>query len=308
MQTDFCVSSCPQQLQSLCNGLCQYTNCFYLTFQANCPRRITPTPAFPVTDAVSHQHLICPSCFFADEGFYLTGFVFASAQRYPLKCNLRLSIYVHFWPCALQSCPFKNHLLCVVCIQVINVHPKTIHLVWCVYGSSLFIQKPSTLCCVYIYRSSLSIQRPCAFFFYRPSLSFQKPSTLCGVYTGCPYTFKNHLPCVVCIQVVLVRSKTIYLVWCVYRSSLSIQKPSTLCGMYTDHPCLFKNHLPCVVCIQVIPVCSKTIYLVWCVYRSHLSVKNHLPCVVCSSVHQSSLSVQKNLPCVVCTQVVLVPL
>ena len=284
MQTDFCVSSCPQQLQSLCNGLCQYTNCFYLTFQANCPRRITPTPAFPVTDAVSHQHLICPSCFFADEGFYLTGFVFASAQRYPLKCNLRLSIYVHFWPCALQSCPFKNHLLCVVCIQVINVHPKTIHLVWCVYGSSLFIQKPSTLCCV-------STDHSCPF----------KDHVLFFFFTGHPCPFKNHLPCVVCIQVVLIHSKTIYLVWCVYRLSLYVQKPSTLCGVYTGCPCMFKKHLPCVVCVQVVLVQSKTIYLVWYVYRSSLSVQK--PSTLCGVYTGHPCVFENHLPCVMCIQV-----
>ena len=157
-----------------------------------------------------------PSCFFADEGFYLTGFVFPSAQGRPLKGNLRLSIYVHFQSCALLPCPFKNHLLCVVCIQVIPVHPKTIYLVWCVYGSSLSVQKPSTLCGVYT-------GHPC------PS----KKHLPC-VYKGHLCPFENHLPCVVCIRVVPVHSKSFI-----------------LCDVYTGHPCPFKNHLPCVVCSSV---------------------------------------------------------
>ena len=98
-----------------------------------------------------------PSCFFADEGFYPTGFVFPSAQGQPLSWHL------------------------------------------------------------------------CAFPALRSAaLSIQKLSTLCGVYTGHPCPFKNHLPCVLCTQVILVRSKTVYLMWYVYRSFLSVQKPSTL--------------------------------------------------------------------------------
>ena len=125
-------------------------------------------------------------------------------------------------------------------------------------------------------------------------MSIQKPSTLCGVYTGHPCSFKNHLPCVVYLQIIPVHSKTmcffflqaipvlsktIYLVWCVYRLSLYVQKTSTLCGVCTGRPCPIKNHLPCVVCIQIIPVCSKTIYLVWCVYRSSLCVRK--PSTLC---------------------------
>ena len=162
-----------------------------------------------------------PSCFFADEGFYPTGFVFPSAQGQPLSWHLcafpalrsaALSIQKLSTLCGVYTghpCPFKNHLPCVVCIHTIQVIPvclKTIYLVWCVY------------------------RHPCP--------------------------FKNHLPCVVCIQVIPV-----------------VQKLSTSCGMYTGHLCLFKNHLPCVVCTQVIPVHSKTIYLVCCVHRSSLSIQ-----------------------------------
>ena len=235
MQTDFCVSSCPQQLQSLCNGLCRYTNCFHVTFQANCPRRITPTPAFPVTSAVSHQHLTGHTVSLLMRGSTWQGLSSLLLKGVPSRVTSVLAF----------MCISSRALCC-------PVRSKTIYFVWCVY---------------------------------RSSLSIQKPSTLCGVYTGHPCPSKKHLPCVVCIRVIpvrpeniylvcirviSVRSKTIYLVWCVYGSSLSIQ-----------------NHLSCVMYIQVILVRSKTIYLVWCVvvYMGRLCpFKKHLPCVVCTQV------------------------
>ena len=144
---------------------------------------------------------------------------------------------------------------------------------------------------------------------------------------GHPCPSKNHLPFVVCIQVIpvhpktiylvcirviSVRSKTIYLVWCVYGSSLSIQNhlSCVMCiqvilvrsktiylvwcvVVYMGRLCPFKKHLPCVVCIRVIPVHSKP-FILCDVYTGHpCPFKNHLPCVVCSSIHGSSLSIQK---------------